>query len=233
MRLAAADRRRADLDLVLGAVDPGLLAHYGKLESHDYSGAAARALRRRGVPGASICARCASFCPTPRYFNLYGPTETNVCTYYEVPPRDSPEGTDTFPIGGSASHLRGRVVDERRRRRAARASEGELCVAGPSVMQGYWGLPEQNGARVLRRAPTGRRWYRTGDIVTEDAGGGYRYHGRRDRMVKRRGYRVELGEIEAALYRHPDIREAAVVARAGREPASRSRRSWPASAVAR
>jgi acyl-coenzyme A synthetase/AMP-(fatty) acid ligase len=58
----------------------------------------------------------------------------------------------------------------------------------------------------------GERWYRTGDIVREEADGILIFIGRRDRMVKRRGYRVELGEIESALYRHPDVAEAAVVA---------------------
>ena len=77
-------------------------------------------------------------------------------------------------------------------------------------MQGYWNLPEQND-RVFVTDDQGCRWYRTGDIVTEDARGEYRYLGRRDRMVKRRGYRVELGEIEAALARHAQIKEVAVV----------------------
>ena len=58
----------------------------------------------------------------------------------------------------------------------------------------------------------GTAWYRTGDIVIEATDGNYTYKGRRDRMVKRRGYRVELGEIEAGLYRHPSIKEAAVIA---------------------
>ena len=53
--------------------------------------------------------------------------------------------------------------------------------------------------------------YRTGDLVTLDPAGNYRYVGRRDAMVKIRGYRVELGEVEAALYRHPAIREAVVL----------------------
>jgi acyl-coenzyme A synthetase/AMP-(fatty) acid ligase len=88
---------------------------------------------------------------------------------------------------------------------------GELLVTGPNVMKGYWNLTEQN-ERAFLLDDQGRRWYRTGDIVTEDSSGQYRYLGRRDRMVKRRGYRVELGEIEAALLRHDDIREAAVVA---------------------
>jgi acyl-coenzyme A synthetase/AMP-(fatty) acid ligase len=94
--------------------------------------------------------------------------------------------------------------------------EGELCVSGPGVMQGYWGLPEQT-ARAFLADQDDARWYKTGDIVIEAADGNYTYLGRRDRMVKRRGYRVELGEIEAALYRNPLIREAAVVATADEE----------------
>jgi acyl-CoA synthetase (AMP-forming)/AMP-acid ligase II len=93
----------------------------------------------------------------------------------------------------------------------AAGEEGELCIAGPGVMQGYWALPEQT-AKAFLADPAGERWYRTGDIVVESPDGDYTYRGRRDRMVKRRGYRVELGEIEAGLYRHPRIREAAVVA---------------------
>ena len=58
----------------------------------------------------------------------------------------------------------------------------------------------------------GTQWYKTGDIVRQDDGGNYIYVSRRDRMIKRRGYRVELGEIEAALYRHESITEAAVLA---------------------
>jgi hypothetical protein len=77
-------------------------------------------------------------------------------------------------------------------------------------MQGYWALPEQT-AKAFSRMPTAL-WYRTGDIVTESDDRCYTYLGRRDRMVKRRGYRVELGEIEAGLYRHDNVKEAAVLA---------------------
>ena len=69
------------------------------------------------------------------------------------------------------------------------------------------------------------RWYRTGDIVIEDADGNYLYLGRRDRMVKRRGYRVELGEIEAGLYRHPASRKPRSSRCPTRTAACRSRRS--------
>jgi acyl-coenzyme A synthetase/AMP-(fatty) acid ligase len=78
-------------------------------------------------------------------------------------------------------------------------------------MKGYWNLPDQTAGAFFADAD-GRQWYRTGDVVTRNADGCHVYRGRRDRMVKRRGYRVELGEIEAALVRHPEIREAAVVA---------------------
>ena len=83
-------------------------------------------------------------------------------------------------------------------------------------MQGYWDLPEQTSRSFVKDAH-GMAWYRTGDIVVEEPPGTYLYRGRRDRMVKRRGYRVELGEIEAGLYKHPDIKEAAVIATADEE----------------
>jgi acyl-coenzyme A synthetase/AMP-(fatty) acid ligase len=78
-------------------------------------------------------------------------------------------------------------------------------------MQGYWALPAQT-ERAFIADRDGGRWYRTGDVVIETPDGGYTYLGRRDRMVKRRGYRVELGEIEAGLYKHPLVKEAAVIA---------------------
>jgi acyl-coenzyme A synthetase/AMP-(fatty) acid ligase len=118
--------------------------------------------------------------------------------------------TTPFPIGKSCSHLFCKVVDERGCEVVA-GEEGELCVSGRGVMQGYWALPERTAEGFLVD-DQGVRWYRTGDIVIQAADGNYTYRGRRDRMVKRRGYRVELGEIEAGLYRHPAIKEAAVIA---------------------
>lgn len=153
--------------------------------------------------------------PRPRYYNLFGPTETNVCTAYEVRLPVPADRSEPYPIGPICPPLRGRVVDQEGRDVPA-GSEGELVVAGPGVMTGYWNLPEQN-ARAFLTAADGERWYRTGDLVVEQEGGEYVFHGRRDRMVKRRGYRIELGEIEAGLGRHPAIEEVAVVAVAGDE----------------
>jgi amino acid adenylation domain-containing protein len=154
--------------------------------------------------------------PHPRFFNLYGPTETNVCTWYEIP-REIPENrTEPYPIGKTCSNLESLVVDLDGVP-VALGAEGELCIAGPNVMQGYWDLPERTAQGFLPDDGTGRRWYKTGDLVVEELDGNYRYVGRRDRMIKKRGYRIELGEIEACLYRHPAVREVAVVALAGHQ----------------
>jgi acyl-coenzyme A synthetase/AMP-(fatty) acid ligase len=159
-----------------------------------------------------------SLVPHPRYFNLYGPTETNVCTWYEVP-REIPEAqTEPMPIGQTCAHCRALVVDGDGNE-VAHGGEGELCIAGPSVLQGYWNLEEQTAKAFLPRRDD--RWYRTGDVVVGQSDGNLRFLGRRDRMVKKRGYRIELGEIEAALYRHPAIKEAAVVASSDEDSAVR------------
>ena len=82
-------------------------------------------------------------------------------------------------------------------------------------MSGYWNLPEQDAGAFVERG--GQRWYRTGDLVIEGEDRNHVFLGRRDRMVKRRAYRVELEEIEAGLYRHGDVAEAAVIALADEE----------------
>jgi acyl-coenzyme A synthetase/AMP-(fatty) acid ligase len=187
-----------------------LLANYGKLAKYDYSSLRMVFFAGEVFPIPQYRALHAIW-TEPRYFNLYGPTETNVCTWYEVPRSDDElEDMSSFPIGAMCPPNIGMVVDSNDKEVAADES-GELLVCGPNVMQGYWNLPEHN-ARAYFDDAGGRKWYRTGDIVKEEPAGSYVYISRRDRMVKRRGYRVELGEIEAALVRHPNIREAAVVA---------------------
>jgi amino acid adenylation domain-containing protein len=189
-----------------------LLAQYGQLQQHDTS-----ALRRVLFAGEVFPVKhlraLKTLLPGPRYFNLYGPTETNVCTFYEIPAHIPEDRTQPYPIGKVCSHLRAIVVDEQGHE-VLLGQEGELCISGPGVMQGYWNLPERT-ARAFLVDASGERWYKTGDIVVQEhraADGDYVYMGRRDRMVKKRGYRVELGEIEAGLYRHPAVKEAAVVA---------------------
>lgn len=137
--------------------------------------------------------------PAIRFLNLYGPTETNVCTFYEVKeiPKDQ---VKPVPIGCACSG--DQVWGQKDDGTVANIGEvGEMMVEGPTVMMGYWGQPRH-----------GDKPYATGDLVQLQEDGNYSYIGRRDHMVKVRGHRVELGDIEAALMEHPGIHEAAVLA---------------------
>jgi amino acid adenylation domain-containing protein len=135
-------------------------------------------------------------------WNLYGPTETNVCTAQEIPKVIPDDRAEPYPIGKACPPLSARVLD------------GELLIAGPGVMRGYFGRPDLT-AESFVADDKGIRWYRTGDLVDDDGSSSYTFRGRRDRMVKKRGHRIELGEIESALHRHDDIESAAVVATSG------------------
>lgn len=135
--------------------------------------------------------------PDARLLNLYGPTETNVCSAYEVGEID--DGADRpVPIGRACCGDSLWIEDEEGDRLPVGA-RGELVVAGPTVMLGYWDAPPQRGP------------YRTGDLAERISADCYRYIGRRDAMVKVRGHRVELGEVEAVIASHEDVLEVAVV----------------------
>jgi acyl-coenzyme A synthetase/AMP-(fatty) acid ligase len=187
-----------------------MLAQFGKIPEHDFSRLRMVLFAGEVMPIVHLRSFKTQV-PGPRYFNLYGPTETNVCTCYEIPSTIPEDRVEPYPIGQTCSQLESVVVDADGNP-VNHGAEGELCIAGPNVMPGYWAKPEITAKSFLPEDASGRRWYRTGDIVTELSDGIYRYVGRRDRMVKKRGYRVELGEIEVCLYRHPVIQEAAVVA---------------------
>jgi acyl-coenzyme A synthetase/AMP-(fatty) acid ligase len=147
-------------------------------------------------PIASLRALRRAF-PSARLLNLYGPTETNVCTYCAVG-EVADDVDQEVPIGGACC---GDAVwaEAEGGNRVAVGGRGELVVDGPTVMLGYWGRPAHKGA------------YRTGDIVERVDEDSYRYVGRRDSMVKVRGHRVELGEIESTLALHEAVSETAVV----------------------
>ncbi len=143
-------------------------------------------------------------------FNLYGPTETNVCTCYEVVDSDRGRATPV-PIGIPASGDVLFALDDDGKPVDAPDMEGELYVAGPTVALGYWGreagAPPTGFLEGHPLAPPGVRVYRTGDRVSRGEAGNWIFHGRRDHMVKSRGFR-----IEAALYRHAAVAEAAALA---------------------
>jgi amino acid adenylation domain-containing protein len=158
--------------------------------------------------------RLADILPNTELFNLYGPTETNVCTYYRVERQRLAE-LDTLPIGRACENTEVFAVNDGGLIVTASEERGELYVRGPGVTYGYWNDAEKTKGQVIpNRFQThfNENVYRTGDLVTLGNDGNYYYHGRRDGMIKSRGYRIELGEVESVLLRHPGVREAIVLA---------------------
>jgi amino acid adenylation domain-containing protein len=152
--------------------------------------------------------------PRARFANLYGPTETNVVTWYEVPSLDRGR-TAPIPIGKACANTDCIAVGEDGGQIEEPGREGLLYVRGSTVMEGYFGRPDETAAAFSPDpfdAGGDARLYCTGDWVTLDDDGNYLFLGRRDHMVKTGGYRVELGEIETALYSHPAVRDAVAVA---------------------
>ncbi|WP_171172002.1 amino acid adenylation domain-containing protein [Streptomyces sp. I05A-00742] len=156
-----------------------------------------RAVLFAGEPFPVPHVRALAAWTSARLLNLYGPTETNVCTFREVT-EDDLRRDRPVPIGAACS---GDLAWALRADggTAGPGEEGELWVSGPTVMLGYWGAEPHRGP------------YSTGDLVKVLPDGAFDYVGRRDHMVKIRGHRIELGEVEAALASHPGVAEAAAL----------------------
>jgi len=132
--------------------------------------------------------------PAVDFYNLYGPTETNVCCYWPID-RDRLLIDRPIPIGYPAC---GAVLQ-------IDAETGELQVQSANNLSGYW----QQGELIT--ALSSDNYYHTGDKVSLNGRGEYCYHGRLDRMLKCSGYRVEPAEIEAALLQFPEVTGCAVI----------------------
>ncbi|WP_438445411.1 amino acid adenylation domain-containing protein [Gorillibacterium sp. sgz5001074] len=148
-----------------------------------------------------------------RITNLYGPTETTIwSTSAELDP-DSP-GIAAPLIGKPIRNTRVYVLDGGLQPVPVGAA-GDLYIAGDGLARGYLRRPELTAERFVADpyGPPGSRMYRTGDTARWLEGGSLDYIGRSDQQVKLRGYRIEPGEIEAVLARHPQVTRAAVMVR--------------------
>lgn len=144
--------------------------------------------------------------PEAKFSNLYGPTETNVCTYYDMPGVPDEENK-SIPIGRVCEHYSLSILDDSDKALAP-GEMGEIVITGPGVMKGYWKAEEKTAdARIDNAADS----YRTGDFGILQADGNVIYMGRKDAQVKIQGYRVELNEIENIANTHDLVKESAAL----------------------
>ncbi|AOI42095.1 hypothetical protein WG70_20915 [Burkholderia oklahomensis EO147] len=149
----------------------------------------------------------------PRLVNMYGITETTVhVTARPLQRADADADAALCPIGEPLADLSLQILDPHGAP-ALDGVAGEIHVGGPGVARGYLNRPGLTAARFVPdpSGPPGARRYRAGDLARRRADGEIDYLGRADQQIKIRGFRIEPAEIEAALRRHPAVRDAAVV----------------------
>jgi long-chain acyl-CoA synthetase len=137
----------------------------------------------------------------------YGLSETSPVTHSTPQLAKRKRGTVGVPLSDTDIT----IVDlETGTRELSTGETGELCIAGPQLMKGYWNKPEET-AQTLRRHPDGRTWLHTGDIAVMDQDGFTSIVQRKKDMIIVDGFKVYPSEVESVLYLHPAVRLAAVI----------------------
>jgi amino acid adenylation domain-containing protein len=178
------------------------LALRGDLDNRDLS--ALRWVKFGGeVPPPWVIAAICEHAPNATMANIYGPAECNQCSFHHLTAPPLPG--EAIPIGvpTPSATMRLAAPDASHPGAVGERTEGEIWVAGPTLMQGYFGLDEVNAARLVEHE--GVRWYRTGDLGRVDDAGTWWFLGRVDHQVKVRGHRIELEGLEAELESLPGV----------------------------
>lgn len=182
------------------------------------------ALPQRPLPRLEILIVAGEPCPPAlaafwskgrRFFNAYGPTETTVCAALAECPQAAVDGATPLPIGRPIANTQLTILDEQRQPVPIGVA-GELHVGGIGLARGYLNRPALTAERFIPNPfskEPGSRLYKTGDLGRYRPDGAIEFLGRIDNQVKIRGFRLELEEIESALARHPEVRQAIVIAR--------------------
>jgi amino acid adenylation domain-containing protein len=182
-------------------------------------------LRPGDLPAMKWVTWCGDALPTPSllhwkerlphvsFANLYGPTETTVASSRYVIPKDLDDPKAPIPIGRACGGEQLLVLNEELAP-VATGEVGDLYIGGSGLSPGYWRDPERTREVFLSdpfcRNPSARI-YRTGDLARTDGEGQVHFLGRRDQQIKTRGFRVEAGDVEAALRSLPEVASCAVV----------------------
>lgn len=165
-----------------------------------------------------LAERISQLNPSCQVFNHYGPTETTVGSLtFKLEAGKDTAASLTVPIGRPIANTRAFVLDKYMQPQPIGVA-GELFIGGAGLTSGYLNQPVETAARFVSdpfSSFAGARLYRTGDMVRSLPDGSIEFLGRIDNQIKVRGFRVELGEIEAALSAHPAVQQAVVVGAAG------------------
>lgn len=159
------------------------LIQFGKLEQYNFTNVACVLFAGEQLY-ANLVLKMKDVFKNASMFNLYGPTETNVVSYYSIHPNNI-QAESAIPIGKMCSYSESYLLPV--------DGDYELCVNSESTMWGY----VNNGDSFV--TIEGKQFYNTGDLVTLNENKDLVFKGRRDKMIKRNGFRIEIGEIERTL----------------------------------
>lgn len=168
-----------------------------------------------GYPKPKLKALYDVYSDTSEFFNVSGPTEcTCICSSYKITAEDFRHLQGFPPLGSIAANFTYLILDNENRK-VPDGELGELCLLGPNVGLGYYNDPDRTTASFVQN-PYNQAFreivYKTGDLVRLDPADGKLYiHGRKDNQIKHMGYRIELEEIENALYSIEYVSEAIAI----------------------
>jgi len=186
-----------------------LLATYKNLDCHDLSSLRLILFAGETFP-LKYLRRLQESVPGARYCNMYGQTEANSSTYFWVEGPLS-DARASLPIGRPLPNFEVFALDDDGKQVLMPGHVGELYVRSSTVALGYWGDVDKTETVFVKNPlnpSLNERVYKTGDLVHLDSDGNYVFVGRKDHMIKSRGYRIEIGEIETVLCNHPEIKNA-------------------------
>jgi len=189
-----------------------LLANYADLDKYNFSSLRSILFAGEVFP-VKYLRKLKQTIPQAKFFNIYGQTEANSSTYYQID-RVPDEDNALIPIGKSFPNFEVFALDENGEKIDKAGEKGELYVRAASVAFGYWDEAQKSNENFVKnplKPHLGEIIYRTGDIVRLDDEGNYIFLGRKDHMIKSRGYRIEIGEIETVLSNHPQVKVAVVI----------------------